>query len=140
MRVHKQLKVTSTLSTSVVADDPEEEYVVYAVHQVALAYHCSSLWMDFDTGATLSFISQTQKEQLFPAVKLRNSDVVLHIYSERLNVVGEVYVHMRYGKQMQDIGWRHSVRIGHRLSITQCLTWCQVCRKYRTTTKMSWMS
>ena len=60
-----QLKVTSTLSTSVVADDPEEEYIVYAVHQVAPVYHCSSLWMDFNTGATLSFISQTRRSICF---------------------------------------------------------------------------
>ena len=62
------------------------------------------LLMELNTGATLSIISQKQKEQLFPSTSLCQSGVVLHTYSpKQLTVVGEMSAHVQYGTQVQDL-------------------------------------
>ncbi len=56
--------------------------------------------MEVDTGAALSIISAEVKKKLFAEVPLLQSQVLLQTYTgERMQVLGEIRVQAKYGKQ-----------------------------------------
>ena len=56
--------------------------------------------MELDTGATVSIIGEKKAQEMFPNTKLRRSEMVLKTYtSERMKVVGEIDVDVRYQNQ-----------------------------------------
>ena len=59
--------------------------------------------MELDTGASVTLMSEAECHQLFPRSVLRDSSVLLMIYSgERIHVVGEMDACMQYEHQVQD--------------------------------------
>ncbi len=67
----------------------------------------TTLHMEVDTGATLSLISQTTYDRLWPkecAPELRDVFVRLRTYTgEELNVLGSAPVTVKYKEQKQDL-------------------------------------
>ena len=56
--------------------------------------------MEFDTGAVVSIIGEKKAQEMFPNTKLRRSEMVLKPYtSEKMKVVGEIDVDVRYQNQ-----------------------------------------
>lgn len=60
--------------------------------------------MEVDTGAALSLISEEVKQRAFPDEALLPSQILLRTYTgERLEVLGEMRVHIKYGKQSKTL-------------------------------------
>ena len=60
--------------------------------------------MEVDTGAAVSVMSLKQQQELFPAAPLQLTRFTLRTYTtERVEVVGELPVHVVYGNQERDL-------------------------------------
>ena len=56
--------------------------------------------MELDTGAAVSIIGEKKAQEMFSNTNLRRSEMVLKTYtSERMEVVGEIDVDVRYQNQ-----------------------------------------
>ena len=58
------------------------------------------LWMELDTGAAVSIVSEYQLKVLHPSISLQPSEVLLQTYmGERITVVGEVNILVQHNQQ-----------------------------------------
>lgn len=86
----------------------EEELPIYVFPsdanpmQVRMLLNDTPVVMEVDTGASVSLFSQSQWQELFPELVPRKTEVVLKTYTgEQMDLVGEVDVEVRYGKQQR---------------------------------------
>ena len=62
------------------------------------------LEMEVDTGATVSIISETMQQEMFPQAKLCKSEILLKTYTgEPLKTKGVIEAKVRYGKQDESL-------------------------------------
>ena len=86
-------------------EEPELERVIWRIGgppsrplSVQMEVDRVPLQMELGTGATVSLISRTTKEKLFPQAKLLPSKVILQTYTtERIDVIGVMKVRVKYG-------------------------------------------
>ena len=98
----------------VIADTASDESNPLPIHtlggkhvkpkMVDLLINNKPVQMEIDTGAAVSLISEEVKRKLFPDIKLSKSRVLLQTYTgEQMTVLGEMRVHVKYGKQSKSL-------------------------------------
>ena len=97
-------------STRPKSADSDSDLPIYMLSNDSQPFHAEVsingqlIRMEIDTGAAVSLMSRTQQQELFPALSLQSSDVVLITYSgECMEVCGEVTVDVRYGEQLKSL-------------------------------------
>ena len=72
--------------------------------KVPMEINDKPVYMELDTGAAMTIMSETQFKELLPGVELRESNVLLKTYSgERLPVKGESVVRVQHNGQSQEL-------------------------------------
>ena len=73
-------------------------------YQVPLILNGISYQMELDTGASVTLMSETECNKVFPRAPLKKSCMLLRTYSgECLPVIGEMEVRAQYGPQDQNL-------------------------------------
>ena len=109
-RYKKGSRGTHELHEGAVVSDSDASSDEYHLHKVGarsadpieieVSVNGRDLSMEVDTGAALSVISEATKKSLYPDLPVHRSNVILKTYTdEPMQVIGNLHVKVRYGRQ-----------------------------------------
>ena len=105
---HKTHQMMSECPGVVESNSDDDEYLLYNFVggtskplKVLLTVNGKPLYMELDTGADLSIISEATRKTLFPNLRIHKSTVTLKTYTgEPIRLVGNLHVRVKYKGQL----------------------------------------